>query len=132
MQHSHLLLPESDFVAKVPLLHGPSPQFGLLTCCARFLPKQKPKSGLVRGPYKHFSSMKIPAIPQEAAKMPWSIDTTLSLISLLLTGTSSVFEIWYYVKYTYRRISFKGQPVEALRIAVTNSSPRFQHRTFDR
>lgn len=54
MQHSHLLLPISDFLTKVLSLAGmagvaglagPSPQFGLLNCSARYPPGQKPESG---------------------------------------------------------------------------------------
>ncbi|KAL2822260.1 hypothetical protein BDW59DRAFT_149625 [Aspergillus cavernicola] len=37
--------------------------------------------------------------------MPWSIDTSISFITLLLTGTLSLLGIWNHVANTYRRIA---------------------------
>lgn len=67
--------------------------------------------------------MKTVGILQKASKMPWSIDTTLALISLFVTGSSSLLAIWDRIIHGPKRISFKGQPFEALRATVTNPPP---------
>lgn len=70
-----------------------------------------------------FASMKTLVILQESSKMPWSIDTTLSLISLFITGSSLLLAIWDRVMHGSQRISFKGQSCGALRATVTNPRP---------
>lgn len=41
-------------------------------------------------------------------KMTWSIDTSISFITLLLTGTWSFLQIWNYVAQTYWRAPSQG------------------------
>ncbi|BCR95400.1 uncharacterized protein AKAW2_20340S [Aspergillus luchuensis] len=46
---------------------------------------------------------------QRAAKMPWSIDTSLSFITLLLTGISFLLKIWNHVaNRSYGRVLPQG------------------------
>ncbi|KAL4938739.1 hypothetical protein BDV06DRAFT_200237 [Aspergillus oleicola] len=35
--------------------------------------------------------------------MPLSIDTSIAFVTLLLTGTSALLEIWTYIANTYKR-----------------------------
>jgi hypothetical protein len=117
LQLSHLLLPISVFFyTKVPLLHG---HHNLV-----FSPSFQTEARIWFDPWNIKSrSMEALVILQEASKMPWSIDTTLSLISLFITGSSSLLAIWDRVIHGSKRISFKGQPGGAHRAAVTNPPP---------
>jgi hypothetical protein len=51
----------------------------------------------------------------QVCKMPWSIDTTLSLISLFITGVGSVLQVWNFIRQNFRRTSSSGQLAGSLR-----------------
>ncbi|KAF9892307.1 hypothetical protein FE257_002084 [Aspergillus nanangensis] len=40
--------------------------------------------------------------------MPWSVDTSISLLTLILTGTSSLLDIWNHVTDMYDRTVHQG------------------------
>ncbi|KAL2865285.1 uncharacterized protein BJX67DRAFT_359137 [Aspergillus lucknowensis] len=58
--------------------------------------------------------------------MAWSIDTSISFIALLITGTSSLLVIWNYAAHLYRRAFPQG-----LSLRTDGSIARAQQRPRD-
>ncbi|PWY85518.1 hypothetical protein BO83DRAFT_433443 [Aspergillus eucalypticola CBS 122712] len=80
------------------------PQFGF-----HRPPYSNPKFGLSPGIYNSRRTLWRWTFFQRAAKMPWSIDTSLSFITLLLTRISFLLKIWNHVaNWSYRRVLPQG------------------------